>query len=100
MSRAYEHVKQKSTVGRLLTVDITDPNWTQGYDAETAWMDELPRHTERIRCPECGHEQDAEVLHSKPFAMFVHNCVNCEYIILESEWDRVEDLADKAEVTA
>lgn len=69
-------------------------------DIDMSWMNELPRHTERIRCPECGYEQDAEVLHSKPFAMFVHDCVNCKYTILESEWDRVEDLTDKAEVTA
>ena len=47
-------------------------------------------HSERIRCPECGQEQDATVQHTRPFWTYVHDCVKCGYTIMESEWEVVE----------
>lgn len=90
MDELYEHVKNRSDVGRLINANLLDDTWKQEYDEETAWLNSLPRHEETIRCPKCEHVQVAEILHSQPFAMFVHNCERCEYIIMESEWDRVE----------
>ena len=48
--------------------------------------------TERIRCPECEKEQDATVEFKQgwPFPAYIHNCEACGYIIVESEWERVE----------
>lgn len=43
-------------------------------------------HKEVIICPECETEQSAEVLHTWPWASYVHVCTNCNYIIMESEW--------------
>jgi C4-type Zn-finger protein len=47
--------------------------------------------TERIICPNCDHEQDAEVWQANgfPHAVYVHTCENCEYTITESEWNLV-----------
>lgn len=47
-------------------------------------------HEEVICCPECGTVQVANVLHSVPFATYIHHCIHCEYVIMESDWDRVE----------
>ena len=47
-----------------------------------------PQHSERIRCPQCGSEQRAVVLHTEPFWSYVHPC-DCGYWIGESEWERV-----------
>lgn len=46
-------------------------------------------HTELIRCPECGAEQDATVEHTWPWWSYIHGCVKCGYIIMESEWEVV-----------
>lgn len=47
--------------------------------------------TERIRCPRCAHEQDAKVTFYwwADWPSYVHPCVICEYIIMESEWEMV-----------
>jgi hypothetical protein len=49
--------------------------------------------TERIRCPRCGLVQDATVVvyDEHPFAAYVHACTCCCYLIVESEWDIVEE---------
>ena len=60
-------------------------------------MSERPRiteaWTERIRCPKCGHVQDAtvNVVYDHPFAAHVYECTSCCYLIVESEWDIVEE---------
>ena len=60
-------------------------------------MSERPRitetWTERIRCPKCGHIQDATVVFRDydPFPAYVHECTQCCYLIVESEWDIVEE---------
>ena len=43
-------------------------------------------HIEEIECPECGTRQMAKVIHTFPWWSFVHHCVACKYIIMESEW--------------
>lgn len=60
-------------------------------------MSEMPRITEawtaRIRCPKCGHVQDAtvNVVYDHPFAALVHECTWCCHLIVESEWYIVEE---------
>ena len=54
----------------------------------------LQQHEERIRCPQCGKEQDAVVLHSWPWSTYIHDCEECGYTIMESEWEEVEKNAD------
>lgn len=46
---------------------------------------------ESIVCPECGCIQFAKVLDTIPFNTYIHECLKCEYIIMESEWQRVEE---------
>jgi uncharacterized Zn finger protein len=48
----------------------------------------METHTETIKCPNCGHIQEATAEMTKPFATFIHTC-KCGYIITESEWDKV-----------
>jgi len=48
-------------------------------------------HTERIICPECDTVQDAEVVHTQLWNSYVHTCINCEYVIMGSEWQEVEE---------
>lgn len=47
---------------------------------------------EKIICPECGQIQYAKVEDTIPFATYIHECEKCKYIIMESEWLRVEEL--------
>lgn len=46
-------------------------------------------HYEAILCPECGSEEKATVEHTRPFWTYIHDCKNCDYTIMESEWNRV-----------
>jgi hypothetical protein len=50
--------------------------------------------SERIVCPNCDSIEDAIVEAHQgiaethlPFEVYVHHCINCGYIILESEWE-------------
>ena len=43
----------------------------------------------KIKCPECGEVQDAQVEHGVPFFTYLHWCQNCEYVIMESEFIEV-----------
>ena len=47
---------------------------------------------EIISCPKCGMHQNAKVKYQNHdlFPTFVHECVNCKYVILESEWEVVK----------
>lgn len=47
-----------------------------------------PTHTrsELIRCPACNHVEWATVENG----YLMHECQNCMYLILESEWEPVE----------
>lgn len=48
-------------------------------------------HQETVRCPECESIEVATVEHYWPWPAFVHHCSKCAYIIMESEWERVND---------
>jgi Zn ribbon nucleic-acid-binding protein len=50
----------------------------------------LKKHIETIKCPECGKKQKAEVWHTYPWWSYVHTCISCNYLIMESEWDLVK----------
>lgn len=50
----------------------------------------LGSHTETIECPECGEVQTAIVEQTVIWNSYVHECQKCKYIILESEWNKVE----------
>lgn len=47
----------------------------------------------KIRCPECGTIQKAEVVQhdGAPWSDYVHECTECGYVITESEWEKVAD---------
>ena len=47
--------------------------------------------TNFIRCPQCGFHQSApvKVAYSDPFLTYIHECIECEYLIMESEWEIV-----------
>lgn len=51
---------------------------------------EIESHIENIICPECDSTQEETVEHTFPFYSYVHKCARCNYIIMESEWNRVE----------
>ncbi len=44
--------------------------------------------TEKIKCPECGAMQSANVVLLEPFCVYVHKCISCHYTIMESEWNK------------
>lgn len=47
-------------------------------------------HQETIRCPSCGKIQSAIVQHTTaPYWTYYHYC-DCDYVILESEWEVVD----------
>lgn len=48
-------------------------------------------HEETIRCPQCGTVQTAFVEHTYPWWWYVHDCAECGYTILESEWSNIEN---------
>ena len=50
----------------------------------------MESHIEEIECPECGKQQLAKVEHSEPFWTYIHQCVQCNYFIGESEWETVK----------
>lgn len=43
----------------------------------------------RVRCPQCGQEQKAEVIRKEgdAFPIYIHECESCGYVIMESEWE-------------
>ena len=47
---------------------------------------------DQIVCPECGSGQVAYVTYTDghPFATYIHECDNCKYLIMESEWNAIE----------
>lgn len=47
-------------------------------------------HHETILCPECGSKELATVRHKRPWWVYLHECQNCDYVIMESEWEKVE----------
>lgn len=60
-------------------------------------MPETGSHQERIRCAGCGQVVTATVMHTEPWNSYVHECM-CGYINMESEWDRVPEIATVADL--
>jgi hypothetical protein len=58
-------------------------------------LDQFTKHQDLIRCPCCGLEQLADVIHTEPWETRVHNCVKCGYVIMESEWNIVARITTK-----
>lgn len=53
----------------------------------------MSSHTETIKCPECEKVQEAVVEHAEPWEpwdIYVHTCTGCGYVIMESEWNKVQ----------
>ena len=50
----------------------------------------MNQHIETIECPVCNHIQDAIVEHTEIFNTYIHECENCQYLITESEWNKIE----------
>lgn len=46
--------------------------------------------TEVIKCPECGCIQEAMVDSSSIFDTYIHDCIECSYTIMESEWEIIK----------
>lgn len=45
----------------------------------------------KIKCPQCGKAVKAKVIYKKgmPFAVYDGYCKDCDYYIMESEWEEV-----------
>ena len=54
-------------------------------------MKTIETRTEKIVCPNCGAIEVATVTETGFFNMYHHVCSQCEYIIIESEWESSED---------
>jgi len=48
------------------------------------------KHHETILCPECDSKEQATVEHTRPWWTYLHTCKNCDYQIMESDWDRTD----------
>jgi uncharacterized Zn finger protein len=48
-------------------------------------------HNERIKCPECMKNCEAEVVRAEPWYVYVHECEHCGHIITESEWETIKN---------
>lgn len=56
----------------------------------------MESHQEEIKCPNCNHIQISEVEHTFPWYTYIHHCVNCKYIIMESEWHKIKPINIKS----
>ena len=55
-------------------------------------QNEFTSHQETILCPECGSIENATVEHTEPWYTYIHNCKNCDFIIMESDWNYPDHL--------
>jgi hypothetical protein len=63
--------------------------------AWNVWREKVTTQVEYVRCPECDTEQDARVEHTVPFFTYLHTCVSCGYLIMESEWHKINHPANQ-----
>ena len=65
---------------------------TEGIGGQPPLNFEIPpsrrKHHEMIKCPECKKLQIAIVQHTVPFFTYIHECCECKYTIMESEWNK------------
>lgn len=53
-----------------------------------------------IKCPSCGMIQKAVVEHKHyPWDIYVHECVECDWIITESDWEEVITMGRQAQAS-
>lgn len=50
----------------------------------------MKKHTNLIECPECKRIQTAQIELTYPWFSYVHECTQCKYIIMESEWNKIK----------
>lgn len=50
----------------------------------------MSQHEETIKCPSCDKIQIAIVELTIPFHTYIHECISCNYVIMESEWDALK----------
>jgi C4-type Zn-finger protein len=43
----------------------------------------------KIKCPVCNKIQEAIIKDIVPYSSYIHECNNCNYIIMESEWEEI-----------
>ena len=53
----------------------------------------ISTRTETIECPECDTIQEAKIDHFEghPFETVLHECIQCNHIIMEAEWEKVKE---------
>lgn len=56
-------------------------------DTEVAGIRTVKMIPEIIKCPECQTIQVGQILPWEPFDVYLHDCVKCDHLIMESEWD-------------
>lgn len=49
---------------------------------------QVKSHVEKIVCPNCQSIETATVFHTWPWRSYVHDCKQCGYTIMESEWEK------------
>lgn len=52
---------------------------------------EITSFKELIKCPSCSITNIATVEVKAPFNSYVHECYSCKYVIMESEWELVNE---------
>lgn len=61
-------------------------------------LDTATKFYHLIECPECKQKQVATGYETLPHPTFVHECRNCGYTIMESEWNKVKDIMPSAQL--
>lgn len=46
---------------------------------------------EKIICPECKSIEIGTVVNTIPFPTLIHECSQCKYVIMESDWNRLKN---------
>ena len=65
---------------------MNQPQRSQSMNTKDIW-----HHYEKIRCPQCGSVELATVRQTVPFWSYAHECQRCQYLIGESEWEKVDE---------
>jgi len=51
----------------------------------------MPDYNVKIICPQCQSIQDANVEPCWTWDVYIHKCTECKYIIMESEWNEIQN---------
>jgi hypothetical protein len=44
---------------------------------------------EKIICPDCSTIQIAKIKFTMMWPVYIHECVHCKYMIMESDWRKI-----------